>query len=613
MKTKLKQNSGFAIVYVIFFLFVLSLMGTAMYLYSVTSLRSVRFLSDRKKAEYLAQAGVESAAYAYQLAAGSDNSDISALASSSGYKEDENGNKTSPDISSNTVYMIYVPSAAKDEHYKYVSEDNLPDDSKNIIGYYTVTVTSSVTPSVLNKNYEEKENSYPVEIKESRRTIEATGYVYNSNTNGGKVSAKKKAFLDEPTQALNTYYDDSGIIDGSAKGNTTVKWTDDSGNEKSETVPKSAAKVTVDNKTYDAPFVAMGTYEVGSTLTIKYSMFKNIPLIGKYIGFDREYSFDLTTNNGRPNGEITMFMAYTTGNMIMNKPADASQLTFKENQDNFVSFVGKNNLFVNTGINTKPSKSFFNVMYLRGNTIVINGNVEIYVYGYERKAANLWQSVMTGQGFTGTSQRLTDLKNALNGNYYWSTVVVGTADTETANVYDSATKYVYVSLPKDKSTNDYVSTDDDGNITSSNFPSGSYEKCGKIFFGGNVYVTIQIPNVGSYRYRAFNAGDAYYYDDDLPQTVGGERGYGIDLFKYFVDYSIATKRYSENVLSRLAEVMSMYYSREDGEPTTYVLSKDGVIIYNAMRKIDPNNSYDQYKDLIPPNSADASSLTWVLA
>ena len=56
MKTKLKQNGGFAIVSVVFLLFVLSLMGTAMYMYSVTSLRSVRFLSDRKKAEYLADA-----------------------------------------------------------------------------------------------------------------------------------------------------------------------------------------------------------------------------------------------------------------------------------------------------------------------------------------------------------------------------------------------------------------------------------------------------------------------------------------------------------------------------------------------------------------------------
>lgn len=583
MKTKLRQNSGFAIISVVFLLLVLSLMGTAMYMYSVTSLRSVRFLSDRKKAEYLAQSGVEAASYAYQLAVsgGARNATASALVNT----RDANGKPL--DISSNVVYLVYDRSATENNHYKYVKSDAINSYSDDqIIGHYTVTITASTEKSVANILQEDSSSlsgvtAYPVEINESIREIEAVGKVGKEGQNG--VSARKKAYLAEPVQALGTYYGDDGIIDGGITNKKkTINYTDESGTEKTKDVP--IAKT--------AAFEVLGQYSTGSTLQIKISLFNNIPFIGKYIGIENSYPINLSSST------VPILMAYTTGNMIMGEPS-AGTISFKKNQSNMVSFIGKKNLFVNTGIDVTPTKTNFNVMYLRGDTIVINGDIEIYVYGYMRSSSSLL-SRLFGQG-------LTNMYNALAGNYCWSTVVIGTSNIETASEVDPVHTSVYTLAPTIESTGVTYPT------------TGGYGRCGKVFFGGNVFVNLQIPNVGTYRYKVFDAGDVYYYDDNLAQYQGGKEGYGIDLFKYFVDYSIATKRYSDNVLSRFAEVMGMYYSTTDQTPTTYAIGDDGGnLTYCAMRKIERNASgsfifpQDTYKSLVPPDPTDGTALTWVL-
>lgn len=571
MKNKLKQNGGFAIIYVIFFLFVLSLMGTAMYLYSVTSLRSVRFLSDRKKAEYLAQAGVESAAYAYQMAVSASGKDASANTLIS-VSQTEGST-----IQSNVVYLIYR------NGYKYVKASEIGGYNDNeIIGYYTVTITSAVDLSVANLLEEDASapsglTSYPVEIKESQRVIEATGHVGKQGAPGG-VGATKKAYLSEPVQAFGKYYMDDGIIDGSVTTRKkTLTYADENGNEQTKQVPIAT----------NSEFNVLGEYKTGSSLYIRISLFNNIPFIGKYIGIDNTYPINMRQQT------IPILMAYTTGNMLMNEP-QAGKVTFKQNQSNMVSFIGKKNLFVNTEIDVTPSKTCFNIMYLRGDNIVLNGDVEIYVYGYTRSTSSLLGRLF-GQG-------MTDLYNGIAGNYCWSTVVIGTPNMATASEADPVTDAVYSLAPT---------------ITAEGVTyqsKGGYGRCGKIFFGGNVFVNIQIPNVGIYRYKAFNAGDTYFYDDNLPQYVGGKEGYGIDLFKYFVDYSIATKRYSDNVLSRFTEVMAMYYSSTNKTPTSYVIGNgDGAITYDAMRKIDRSKySADTFASLVPPDPTDGSSLTWVL-
>ena len=215
MKTKLKENGGFAIVSVIFLLVVLSAMATVMFIYSVTSLQSVRFMSDRKKAEYLAQAGVESASYAFQLAVKSNNDDATKLIVD-----------TSDDgkiINSNKVYMIYSGGA-----YQYVDEATAQSHPDNeIIGYYEVEIESKPfnfvqkaiknekISSDLSSGAENTFTQYLVELSESQRVFTATGHAYGNDN----AVAKKKAYISEPAQGLGRYYDaETGIIDASLSG-----------------------------------------------------------------------------------------------------------------------------------------------------------------------------------------------------------------------------------------------------------------------------------------------------------------------------------------------------------------------------------------------------------
>lgn len=592
MKSKLKQDCGFAIIYVIFFLFVLSLMGTAMYLYSISSLRSVRYLSDKKKAEYLAQAGVEASSYAYQLAINSGDSDAVTLVSSTATDE---ANKNV--INTNYVYLVYR------NGYKYVSFAQLSGyNDEEIIGCYKVKITTKldVTPTKLLKETEGNVSgfeAYWTQIKESQRYFEATGYALNGKPTSDTVanvqqkiiaSAVKKAYISEPVQALGRFYNDkdnepysglkSGVIDGAVSGKKVIK--DDEGNN-----------VNVDKAKMDN-YEVLGKYQTGTELTLKVDLFKNIPLIGKYIGISYENKITIASQT------VPILMAYTTGNMIMNAPQSGT-ISFKQNQSNMVSFVGKSNLFLNSDLDVTPSKGYFNIMYLRGNNIVINGDIDIYVYGFTRSTFKLFQNV-------------TNIYNAIAGNYAWSTVVIGTAEQESVDADDPAKVQanVYRRRVTDKNGNE---------VTGTNGSKDGYGMCGKVFFGGNVFINLQVPNVGTYRYKAFSAGDTYYYDDNLPQQCGGRAGYGIDLFKYFVDYSIATKKYSDNVLERFAEVMGLYYSSSgsNSTPTTYVLGTETGngeedLTYCAMRKIDRVKYKDGYKALIPPTQADDTSLRWVL-
>ncbi len=576
MKTKLKQNGGFAIVYVIFFLMVLSLMGTAMYLYSVTSLRSVRFLSDRKKAEYLAQAGVESAAYAYQMTFSSTDANDNRTKLRTGTTDD--GHK----INSNEVYMIY-----NDSKYQFVDRNTAAANSDKVIGKYKVEIeTKSVSePLELLKEVESSISSdgksfesYVTEIHEVQRYFTATGYVVDSNLTTIKASATKKAYMSEPVQGRGKYYPAAtGIIDGSkGSGTKTVTYTDDDGNEKTASVPVAS----------NANFDIIGEYKTGTTLTYKVSLFNNIPFIGKYIGVN--FTIPITIRSD----VVPVVMGYTSGNMILDEP-DNGVIKFKGGQSNFVSLVGKNNLFLNSHVDVTPDKSYFNILFLRGNNIIINGDIDIYVYGFTRSTFSMFQKVTT-------------LATALSGNYCMSTVVIGTSDQDTATVVDPYEGEIY----QRKSVSG----------TSTTYKAG-YGRCGKVFFGGNVFVNVQVPNVGVYRYRAFSAGDIYYYDDNLPQAEGGRDGYGIDLLKYFFDYSFATRKYSDNVLTRFSEVMGMYYSSvgTDSAITSYVTGKaengTGVenIGYNAMRKIDRKQfvGIDSLTSLIPPSQNDAANLIWL--
>lgn len=523
MKTKLKQNNGFALTMVIVLLFVLSLMGTAMYAYTMTSLRSVRFLSDRKKADYLAKAGVESVAYAYQLAVDNRGSDTTV---------DQFIVNTSNDgdvIQTNKIYLIWNRDTSPNE-YKYVTEADLGlYADKEVIGYYQVEIQNEISHTTGKfLSTEEKGDGAgiiaeeEVEMEDKRRIFVSHGYAIRNGDITDTVVSTQSASMSEPIQALGTFYDYDGANEGVIDAVSNTNYTN------------------------------IATVTLPSSLTLK----------TKHLG-------SMTLEIGARSTPAKM--AYSSGNLILNAPENG-KITMKENQDNIVSFVGINNLFVNADIDVTPTKKNYNIVFLKGNNIVIDGDIEIYVYGFYRNTILQFSS------------NVGVIRDAIAGKYRFSTVVLGTPNPETSTVADPYSNSTY-----------------------------KLGRCGKVFFGGDVYVNIEMPNVGVYRYKAFSAGEVYYFDDDVKQNSESENQYGIDLLKYFLDYSIATKKYSDNVLTRFEDLIQVYYQTSDtAEPTQYVVGDGNGNIKSAkMRKIDVENNYkDTYSSIIPPDPTDTSSLMW---
>ncbi|MBE6835546.1 MAG: hypothetical protein E7515_04765 [Ruminococcaceae bacterium] len=565
-KLKINLKSGMALPSVLIILMIVSVLGTAMYAYSMQSVRSVRFASDAKKAEYLARAGVESAAFAYQQATNQVNkAEVNSFFNELG-KADTNK------IVSNDIYLVW-----SDNNYKYVLASQIGEyEDRNVIGYFKVTIDEVSKKETINvANFQASTGSsgdtVATKINETTKDIETGIKIFTSIGYAGESSRTRTAYLDNSVLCSGLYYGEDGLIDG--------KYTDEGTYGGHTTALNTAGK----------PFTQSGSYKTASSIQFKWKWLSN--WFPRWISNPDPVTVASET--------IPFSLAYSAGNMVLNAPSDDnSTLTFVKNQSNFVSFVAMNNLFVQANVDTEPSNGRFNSIVFKGAEVAIDGNVDLYAYGFTRTTSGL-------------SKNVAQLNDMLSRKYRYGTVTVACLDGYSADNRYNTAPY-------------------------------NYGRSGKVYFGGNVYVNITMPNVGTYRYRAFSSGDVYYFDADYKNTrktllgltdgtLATDAGNGgIDLFRYFLEKSIATNKYSRNVLGRFSDVLDFYYGNSGDEKTltvangtatrAYVQYKidsngfsTGEILYDAMREID-NSTGNEYGDrlvsIIPPNPGDASALKW---
>ena len=600
MKTKkeikFNHKSGMALPGVMILLVVLSLLGTAMYAYSMQSVRSVRYASDGKKAEYLARAGIEATAYAYQVAMNSTGTDANGLADFMGEIADG-----STHIESNTVWLVYDKTTRE---YVYLKDTRTQEQQQNdqengvewpssssydIIGNFVVVMYQETKEDTIRVyNYDENgqvignpdgvDRALPSNIK----LLTATG----TAVNGAK--RQKTAYLTDVMNAYKRYYGDNGIIDGkyaSTSSPSEVAYGNNS-------TPAGGCSAST-------PFIYSGSYKTSSTLTFRFKWLNKI--FGEGIQPDPQTVASET---------VPFSLAYSAGNLVLDKPKNAKNISFVSGQSNMVSFVSRNNIFVRTGIDTTSTDGHFNTCVLKGNKIVVDGDINVAAYGFTRTSS---MALINNIGV---------LSDLMKQKYRYATLTIDALnDTDISNPYHG--------VPY------------------------TYDRSGVIYFGGNVFVNITLPNVGTYRYKAFSAGDAYYFDADVhasyinnlgsnaPESTDLGSDDGIDLFRYFLEYSIATKKYSKNVLDRFSDLIEFYYGNSseaqvaEGETgkAIFISGNEAVgayfkfridtstghgtgnkddILYNAMRKIDiKNTTYgDTPRDIIPPKPSDASSIKW---
>lgn len=542
-KNILKDNHGVALTMVMMLIFVMTFMGGAMYAYTMQSLKTLEYGTSRQKAEYIARSGIEASVFMYQdamLKDDDEHKEIREFLQKTSTREvpdptnpDKKVLKEGEDIKTNWIYLLTDGKTYKDGGD---GDEPLPI-SEEYIGYYRVTISNDkktyqmpVTHTPDGKPMTPgADGKYPTEEKtEYIKRFTSVGYCK------GRQSVKKAYIVP--------------LVDITTKG-----WITKDG------------EISLEKSVSDTTSIVEKTY-----ISI------NCGWIDKIIS-DLGAIFD--PNHKYVDGRVQnlpMYVGSTSGNMVISAPKDENgnrlhPIHFvQEGKDHAAGFVSMANLFVDGDISVEPLKKHFDTLFLRGNQIVINGDINMYVYDPQTNKSNGFTSWISG------------LAAKIARNYRFSTVVLGTPSSVTTTVTDPKPAVL-----------------------------GGLGQCGQVYFGGDVYVNFITRGGATRKYKVFSAGETYYFDGNfqIETTKNGTKApYGVDLLKYFLDTELQKKRYASTVLQQFERTRDFYYSKTISEYSAGLKANEKP----SMRKIEvkTENPYDKITDTVVPSPGDGTYVIW---
>lgn len=520
MKQQLKDNHGVALTMVMVLLTVMTVLGAAMYGYSMQALKTLEYGTSRQKAEYLARSGIEASVFMYQDAMLKYDKDT-AVKQFMDAATDDATDSTDETITTNWVYLLSDGKTFVDGG----SGDTPTPPNENYIGYYRVTITNDT-----------QKYSMP---DGSGGSVEATEYIkrFSCTAYCGNSAKTKKAYI-------------VPLVDITGKG-----WVSPTGIMQLGDAYKALG-------TSEGSATAKGD---GTSMIVHSTISMDCGLIDKLLSAlanlfdpDRKYV------NGRIKNQ-DLYLGCASGNMVITEPAQSDTIRYaKDGHDHSDGFISLSNLFVECNLDVEPERTHYNALYLRGNEIVVDGEINMYVYDPGTNNANSLFSAVTG------------IVQKIARNYRFSTVVIGTPSSLATTVADP--------MPT---------------------AMGGLGACGKVYFGGDVYVNL-ISRNSTRKYKVFSAGDIYYFNGAF--KVEGNP-LGIDLLKFFLDTAIEGGSYSSAVTQQFQRTRQFYYP-DATKQETYSLYQNGTTP-PSMRKIDlDGNVYDTIVDTVLPSSGDASYIIW---
>lgn len=193
MKQQLKDNHGVALTMVMVLLTVMTVLGAAMYGYSMQALKTLEYGTSRQKAEYLARSGIEASVFMYQDAMLKYDKDT-AVKQFMDAATDDATDSTDETITTNWVYLLSDGKTFVDGG----SGDTPTPPNENYIGYYRVTITNDT-----------QKYSMP---DGSGGSVEATEYIkrFSCTAYCGNSAKTKKAYI----VPLGHYREGLGFADG---------------------------------------------------------------------------------------------------------------------------------------------------------------------------------------------------------------------------------------------------------------------------------------------------------------------------------------------------------------------------------------------------------------
>ena len=532
MKKYLKNNQGMALPMVLLIMLILTILAAALGTYASQSLRSVKYMNAQKQAYYLARAGVEAGAFAYQNATTKTTSNFDNNSSFKnglvGFNEVDKFVSVIEDsdekITSNKVYLIYDSGDANEgtmwEGLKFSTTA-----TENAIGYFSIEIAGAKQETLVNNNGKEEEQLKPV--------VEFRSTAVCFANNGSEVSRVSTGYM-YPSQSVD-----------------------------SETCYGADGYLSTDK----------GDFDNTDTKTVKYDESQINTKTGKWWQRLKNGLIKLAFNIMKASGlipaqeDITVYEMIGGGDLILARPStDVGEIKINDNMNNFYIFSTSGSLILeDCGLYVDPTKGKYATIGLYGSDIVVDGDITMGVY---HTNTSTYENSVLGNALA----PLQTLVATLGNRYRLGTVMIG-------NGLSSGGEWrEYLSY------NNGGITDQNGNIIT----NGS-----RIFFNGNVNVRIYSQGASTETYRVFSAGDVCLfngvYEAQNTKVDNNEEvtTRGIDLLKYFLDAVIAEEEgflYGESAIRKMKEVRDLYYGDpKDGGEASYFEGNQ-----RPLRKLDVN-------------------------
>lgn len=591
LKSSLKNKDGAALPTVLIVMLILTMFGTVLYMLAWNSFMTVRSMNAQKKAYFFSRAGVEFAAYAYQIAEGEVSDTDTSAGQLITFSNTENAI-----IKTNKIYVIPDSNAGTGK-WDGLSFSATPTSTAigeisveigNGVDYVDITDADGVTTKTPNKvkSFRACGKSYV-----STPNIDSNGNMVNADSIESVVQYTSAYLSTTETAKPLSFYDANGIL-------STDSYTADDVNAGTVTPADKKNKFLKVTKTVDIN----GT-NVTPSSNRRFFIFRFLEVLRKSIIksiFEFFYGSSVT---------VDMYIKTADGNLILSKPENSAMIKTRDKAHNYYIFATPEDLFVDCGLNVVPTKGNYNSVGLYGDEIVIDGDIIMGVY------------YVKTSGFGSTTNAIFQ---TIGNRYRVGTVMLGEGSNFLTTRPDP--------LPADK-----------GGLR----VEGVSVPANKVYFNGNVYVKIFNQGGATETYRIFNAGDMAYfyggYSEDGTIDGASVSAKGVDLLKYFLDAVIDGEggfNYGDALIEKAKAINELYYtgtvSKEaytanstnyvesgseasyqfrEGDPTPY-FNKDTVLIrkievqYAANGEVTVDGGYGSVLDLVQPSNIGATNIKW---
>lgn len=531
MKKYLKNNQGMALPMVLLIMLILTILAAALGTYASQSLRTVKYMNAQKQAYYLARAGVEAGAFAYQNATTKTTSNFDNNESFAnglvGFNDVDKFVSVIEDsdskVTSNKVYLVY-DGDNENEGTMWEGLKFSTIATENAIGYFSIEIAGAEQETIVNDNGTEKTVLKPVV------EFRSTAVCFSS---GNEVSRVSTGYM-YPSQTVSseTCYGADGYLS----------------TNKSDFDNTDTKTVSYDESTFNTQTGSWWNRLKNGVLKLAFNLMKSSGLIPAQ-------------------EDITVYEMIGAGDLILARPSDdVGEIKINDNTNNFYIFSTSGTLILeDTGLYVDPTKGKYATIGLYGSDIVVDGDITMGVY--HTNTSGFFSGLSTLVATLGNRYRLGTVMigNGLASGGEWAeylSVSSGGITDQNGNKITNGSRIFF-----------------NGNVNVKIYSQGAATETYRVFSAGDVCLfngVYEVTNTNTSGEEVATRGIdllKYFLDAVIAEEDGFKLG--------------------DNVIKKVTQIRDLYYGdpkdpQSPGEPSYFVQDSSGNIVQRPLRKLDVN-------------------------